>query len=274
MARTQKKTAKKAPSKRPVVRTRARPKERRNFSYFFLCLFVVAVLVGGAAYGGYHFNRYVRESERFLVKHVRVEGANVLREEGVLAVAAVTSADNVWLLDVPRIEERIAAIPYVRRCRVLRIYPDTVVIRLTERVAYAVLHTNNHCYEVDEEGVVLREVNALAPTSLPMITNVPELGVISSGQHLDSEALKRAIAVWRMFSATPMAESVTLSELSAADKNEIVMFLDEVPCKILWGRYDFGKQAGKLNVLWDTLQGEIPYRSYIDLRFDGDIVCR
>ena len=61
------------------------PRRRRALVYFLELAICFAVLgVFGAA-----FSSYVYESDRFLVKHVRFHGPNVLSEQEVLKVADV-----------------------------------------------------------------------------------------------------------------------------------------------------------------------------------------
>ena len=252
------------------TRRTSRPRRRRGPIYL-----LVAVVFFGALGGmGYAFNNYVNESPRFQVKSVRVEGANALREAAVLEVAGITSADNLLLFNADRIRERIEILPYVRECSVQRAYPDTVIIRLTERVPVATLMVNNHSYELDEEGVILRELAPLAPHVGPLVTNVPRLGVLEPGMQVKHPALCNALAVWMAFAMTSMGRELTVSEIAAPAADYISMYLDEVPFEIRWGRSDYKQQAQLLDILWDEKQGRLECTEYVDLRFDNDIICK
>lgn len=222
---------------------------------------------------GYAISRYVMTSPRFQVRNIRVEGANVLREERIMEAAGITSADNVLLSDTEAIRERVAALPYVKRAEVQRVYPDTVVIRIEERVAAAILLVNNRAYEVDAEGVVLRAVNPVSAPAMPLITNVPNLPVLEPGTQIIEPAFYNALEVWRAFCSVPLSQELTLSELSAEAANTIRMICDEIPYEIRWGRTDFYLQAQRLEALWRQRGGVLPCAAYLDLRFDNDVVC-
>jgi len=132
----------------------------------------------------------------------------------------------------------------------------------------------NRLFEVDDECNVLRE---LLPDGLhvgPFITNVGDLGYVEPGQKLEPPALAHALAVWRAFSTTAMAQEVTVSEISAGHEGRISMYCDELPCEIRWGRDNFEKQAAKLDVFWQSQDKHIRCKDYVDLRFGDDVACK
>lgn len=71
-----------------------------------------------------------------------------------------------------------------------------------------------------------------------------------------------------------MAAQVNVSEISAARANEILMYCEELPFEIRWGRGDPVAQAERLDFLWNAKGGHLECAEYLDLRFDNDLVCR
>jgi cell division septal protein FtsQ len=254
-------------------KTKRGGKKKKRFQVFRLVLkgLFLFLLFTGIAWPFYH---YVIESPRFRVQSIQVEGANVLHEEAILAVAGITRDDNLLFFDPEAIAEKIEAMPYVRHCDVRRVWPDLVTIRIEERAAMALLLVNNHLFEVDGEGIVLRELDRDAPWSGPLITNVPDLGFVAAGRRIEAEELHQALGLWQAFRRAPAAEDLTLSEISAAESDCLKLFFDEIPCETRWGRGDYRKQARRFSMLWEALGHEIPCEEYLDLRFDRDLVCR
>lgn len=248
----------------------ARRRRRRFVVYFSAVLLFFAVL-GGMAVA---FTQYISESPRFLVKKIRVEGANVLREQTILAAAGITQDDNLLMSDIEAIRGRVEAIPYVRSCFAQRVYPDTVVIKVEEREAAAALLVNNHTFEIDDDGVVLRELDRQSSHVGPLITNVPGLSAIEPGQHLTQPSLHGALALWEAFSLVPLSKELTVSEISAPEETLISVFFEELPFVTRWGRSDFLHQAQNLNILWQEKSGKLTCKEYLDLRFDDDLVCK
>ncbi len=236
-----------------------------------LGLLLFTLLVGGMVRA---FSVYVSESPHFHVKHVRVEGANLLKEEAILEAAGIREGDNLLLSDSDRLRALVEKMPYVRRCEVQRVYPDMMIIRVEERCPVATLLVNSRAFEVDGEGMALRELELRDPPVGPLITNIPGVEVVELGSKIDNPSLAAALAVWEAFQTAPVADELNLSEISAPTPNEIATYFDEAPFEVRWGRSDFKREARHLDVIWHEKGGKLPCTEYLDLRFDDDVICK
>ena len=222
----------------------------------------------------YPISQYVKNSPRYFVRTVSVEGTTLVTPQDVVNAAGITSGDNLLSVDTAAVVERVMKIPYVHDCKVRREYPDRVVITISERHPGAMILVDDRAYEIDEECVVLGPLNPLEPYEGPTITNLPGVDKPKDGEHIDSPALLAAMNVWRAFSSVPVSQRVKLSEISAPSPDRISMILDGVPFEIVWGRSDFLKQAQRLDTLFEKMGGRLPCRQSLSLQFDEDLVCR
>ncbi|MBN2308785.1 MAG: FtsQ-type POTRA domain-containing protein [Candidatus Hydrogenedentes bacterium] len=232
-----------------------------------------AVLALLGAFGA-GFAWYILQSPFLLVETIYVKDAHALAETEIVEVSGISNEDNILLLDTDAIGERICAMPYVRACTVARMWPDCVLITVTERVAVATLVNRNIYYEIDADAVVLRQLEPDAPHPGPLITQVAGLGSIEPGQELEQPALRRAIEVWHAFSGISMARDVTVSEIAALEPNDIRMYCDELSYELRWGLGNFARQARRLDILWKEKGGELGCTEYLELRFDQDLACK
>jgi hypothetical protein len=232
----------------------------------------VALTVIGVA--GYALYAHIRDNEYFLIKTIRIVGTEMVDEQEIALASGVNSKDNILLLNVRDVAQRVTALPMVHTCTVVRIFPDTVVIEIRERVPVATLRAADGLFEVDANGVAIRQVGHFEESSEPFITNVPNLGRFAEGMAVVSPAFYEAIAVWDAFRDTAMAEEVTVSELAAYASNSVWMTCDELPYTIRWGRSDYQRQARLLDHLWAQERGDIGCAEYLELRFDTDLACR
>jgi len=253
-------------------------KRRRGWTRFSLRQLIVPLeagfcicAVGLFVYAFYH---YAIDSPSYRVRHIVVYGASAVTPAEVREASAVSTADNLLLLDRDAVGEKVAKMPYVRSADVQRELPNTLIITLEERIPVATLMAGRHTYLLDEEGYVLEEIDATVPPLGPLITNVPELGVVAVGDQLQQPALAEALKLWEAYAAAPIASEVTLSEISAAGPMELKMYWDETPYEVRWGRSDYATQAERLSILWMKKEGQLPCQEYLDLRFDEDLVCR
>lgn len=253
-------------TRRPGSR-RQRVRQAVVFLEVASCLCVVGFFI----YAFYHFTI---DSPRYRVQHIVVYGASAVTPADVRQAAGVTTADNLLFLNRIAVGRRVAQLPYVLSAEVQRELPNTLIINLKEREAVATLVAGRRSYLLDRQGVILEEMEPGATPVGPLITNVPDLGVLTVGEQLNPPALREALALWEAYAKAPIAREVSLSEISAEGPMNLTMFWDEAPYEVRWGRSDYEVQAERLSILWREKAGQLPCQEYLDLRFDQDLVCR
>lgn len=222
----------------------------------------------------YAFYHFAINSPRYRVKEIVVFGNSAVTSKEVVEATQITTADSLLFLDKAAVTKRVASIPYVASAEVQRELPSTLIIHLTERQAAATLLAGRRSFLIDRDGVVLKESAPGDPVVGPLITNVPNLGVISTGMRLEEPSVTEALKLWEAYSEAPIASEVSLSEISAEGPMSLTMIWDDQPYEVRWGRSDYKKQAERLSILWREKGGQLPCTEYLDLRFDQDLVCR
>jgi hypothetical protein len=251
-------------------RGRKAPQNRKRI---LTALEVIVILAIFGAFG-YYFYQYTAGSDQFRVGKIQIEGLRVLNEDEVLEQSGLLEGGNVLYLDAEAICRAVEELPYVRECSLRQVFPDTVILEITERVGILTLQLNSRSYLIDEDGVALREFGAREVPLTPFITNVGGLEFVEIGDELEQAGLIATLEVWYEFSRLPMAAGVTVSEIAAFSETELVMYCDELVYEIRWVHEDVEGQALRLNVLWDGEGGALICDEYLDLRFGDDLVCK
>ncbi|HEX71686.1 MAG TPA: FtsQ-type POTRA domain-containing protein, partial [Candidatus Hydrogenedentes bacterium] len=99
------------------VRRGALRQRRRRMFLVGLRLIALFALIAGL---GHAFTQYMKESPRFTVKRIEVEGVHALDLESIRQAAGIKESDNLWQASVEDIRRRIEAIPYVKHAAVRR----------------------------------------------------------------------------------------------------------------------------------------------------------
>ncbi|WP_433386633.1 cell division protein FtsQ/DivIB [Micromonospora sp. KLBMP9576] len=102
------------------------------------------------------------------VREVRVEGAELVTAVQVRDAAAVRDGAPLARVDLAATGRRVGALPAVQRAVVTRDWPDTLVVRVTERTGVAAVPRGEQFAVIDREGVVFRSVPRL-PDGLPVV---------------------------------------------------------------------------------------------------------
>ena len=131
---------------------------RSLFGYVPLALKVIlAILSVITLIVGY---RVAASASLFQVRAIDVAGTSRTSAEEIEGLTRrAVARTGVWRADLSAISSELGRLPGVRRAIVSRVLPDTLRVRITERVPVAVVRTSaGHFVWVDEEGVRLGEM--------------------------------------------------------------------------------------------------------------------
>lgn len=126
--------------------------------------FFSGVVTLGLWQGG-HLDTFIRENgqphhalARALglgLERVTISGISQMRETEVLTAAGLNSKLSLAFLDVSDLRERLEHVPLVESATVRKLYPNELVITLTERQPYAVWQNNGELFIIAADGTVI-----------------------------------------------------------------------------------------------------------------------
>lgn len=202
--------------------------------------------------------RYVYTTPYFKVKEVRVKGAGRLSEPTILGWAGVPLEKCIFAVNLRRISRRIESRPRVRKAKISRSFPLTIVIEVEERQPFVYLLCDKVLWEVDEEGTVLGEVDVLR--DLAVIT-----GISSPSQKERINSGVRIIKTCRKI-------GISFSEVNVKDEAQMVAYL-RGGIKVYLGTGEHLEYLSYLPFIMADLKTKKKRTNYIDLRFNGQVVA-
>ena len=168
-------------------------------------------------------------------RSVQVVGAEKLTTDKVRRAADIEAGTPLARLDTGKIESRVHALPEVAKVAVVRAWPATVRIKLTERRPAAVAQRSDQFVVIDTLGVPYR-VTKQRPAKLPLI-KVDDADVLAIPDFaIDPKPLrnKTLIASVRVVKALTPALSEKLLHITAPDPHRISLQLDGGR-SVFWG---------------------------------------
>lgn len=106
---------------------------------------------------------------------VQAEGYWQNRSAQLSSRLGIRLGDNLFEIDPGELRKRLSAIPSVENCEVTRILPDTLKLRVVERIPRAVLANPQGRWVVDENCVVIPRAESMsAGRSLPVILGISD----------------------------------------------------------------------------------------------------
>lgn len=133
------------------------------------------------------------------IQRIQVSGAEKLpgaEAESVHEAAALPNGTNFLLASAGRMQDRVRALPWVRSAVVHRRFPHTVTVDLTLREPVAQVVTSGGRWEVDRDGLPIRNLRAGMIGQLPMIV-WQHPTVVKPGTPFGDHALQSALALSR-----------------------------------------------------------------------------
>lgn len=207
---------------------------------------------------------------RQMIRGARVEGNVLLDEKEVLEYAAI-AIDSVSMAHV-RLQDardRVAKHPFVKNVAVTMQTGETVVVKIEERVPVAsILMQDGTVQYVDADGVVLPHRFTSKTLDLPFLSGMADKNGV------DTLVLKQALGIVRALDATDRQLYRNISEVAARDGGFVLRTTDGAIPILFGDAAGADEKVYKLSAYWkkQVFQGDIPDVSYIDLRWNGQVI--
>jgi cell division protein FtsQ len=127
-----------------------------------IALLIAVPMVLGAIFWGLTY------TSLFAARHIRIDGNRVLSDADVRSLAGVSAATNVAHLDEGAVVARLEAAAWVADASVRTDLPNTVILRVQERVPVAVVVGMGDRAVLASDGTVL-PVDGAAIAGLPVV---------------------------------------------------------------------------------------------------------
>jgi cell division protein FtsQ len=105
----------------------------------------------------------------FELHTVHLQGASPATQKYILKAAGLHRDQPLLGLDLAAVRARVEKVGWVKRARVIRLLPDTVVIAVDERKLIAVWQHRGRVNVVDSDGVVVAEADPAGFPTLPLV---------------------------------------------------------------------------------------------------------
>lgn len=238
-------------------------------------LTLTAILAVGVGFGGWVGGRqlwnWIRHDTGLLaVQRIDVIGQRRLTRDELLRVSGLGVGQDILDLDARAAEQRLIALPLVRRATVRRNWHRTVDIAVEERAPVAVVLLDQ-LWEVDVDGVVLPP-GADGVTDLPIIRGVAADTALP-GMQLTADGLPGALRLARALADSAVRLDDLVSDIWANDPDSLVMLLNHKAVPVKVGRGDIPpRRLMAFRAALDDLARRKIEAQYWDLRFTGQVV--
>lgn len=218
-------------------RSAAVPLERRlpRFLGTGLTLAFFAAVIGYGLWQGGHIDGFIRENGEphhalaravgLGLDQVTISGLSEMSEKEVLAAAGIDSKLSLAFLNVNELRERLERVPMIKSAAVRKLYPNELVISLTEREAHAIWQNNGELFVIAADGTVIDLMQDERYLDLPFVVgeganarNKDYLALLEAAGPLKSRIRAGTLVAGRRWTLKmDNGMDVRLPEIGAAD---------------------------------------------------------
>lgn len=189
-----------------VLQSSTRERQRRNQIIRFIVYggsgVIVFLLLGIVVNRGMDaaMNRVLFNNPRYALQQIVIEPRELFSPHQIREAAGVDFGDNLWRLDLPKITHDIETLPYVANAHIERHFPNTVIIRIRERVPIVKLLGVNAEAGTRELFYLDHDLKVLKPRQNETLPPLPEItgmnaAELEPGQTDDDPRLQNALAI-------------------------------------------------------------------------------
>ena len=222
-------------------------------------LFVVPMCLLSVLTGLYLFSR---TEPVFLLKNIRIKGAEQLPESEILAKIYPFLKDSIFGTDMGKVRAAITSHPFVRDVRVKRVFPFSILIDVRERVPSALwVGPGGDIQTLDEDGAPYRGLSK---------GSARDLLVISAKETSEAKSIFREATDWDRRGIIKKAD---LSEI-AYNEGNITLFSLNDGVEIILGREERQERLKRaIAVLEDAKKRGVLIKC-IDARFENGAIIK
>ena len=219
----------------------------------------VAAVLAGAGW----IWRHTQSDARFALKTIEVTGAVHTPRAAVDAVTRAYVGGNLFRLNISSVQSDLGKLGWVSRIEAEKKLPDTLRIRVVERMPVALLQAGDKLRYVDESGAAFAELTPSAGDGdLPIIANAA------------GAELQRCVVFLRALRARDADVYARLSEIRPVAPDAFALFDRQLGTVIYANANDLSPKWRDLYAIARSEQFDRGAIEYADLRFADRIVIK
>lgn len=242
---------------RNAYRRRPTPnRERRQFwgklLLFKLSLLGLAAICLGLVLLYYHF----LTSPYFCIKDnkdIELTGNRRLNAALILQMAGLGPGTNLLALRPGRVEQTLAAHPWIAKAEVTRVWPNRLKLSIQEREPVALVQLGE-LYYIDRNGSLFKPLTPGDPPDFPVITGF-EKEQFAEGQGLPPVVFEKVLALLDLLKqAPPPLQLSNISEVHVDQERGFTLYANGINSAIHLGLEDFPEKLKKFASVWPFLK--------------------
>jgi len=214
------------------------------------------ILVGIITGLSFSIIQYTINLPYFYVRNIKIRGLRKLPSSKILK--DIPPSTSIFKLNLREISEKIQSERMVRKVRIMRKLPSTLILEIEERSPYVCVKKEKGFWQVDKEGVVIDKVKDL--NGFTLIEGIDPFK--------DKELLLKAIKVLELSRSV----NLKVEKLTVEGRNRGITLGLKDGIRVILGEFPNYRYLSYLPYIFKDARERKEKISSVDLRFAGQIV--
>jgi len=243
-----------------------------DFGKTLLEWFTKLLLAGAVVYGAFLGYQHVTTSPQFAVSQVALTGNQTLPEKELQIWLGPVTGENIFLLDLENLSTRLARHPWIQSVSVRKVFPQNIVVDVTERKPYARIQLDR-VYVMDNFGVLL-SLATKSYSHLPLIIHPWSGEKTGPGQNASLEGVIESLQTMHYLNKMSFFAGNPIQTADVDDFSRVTFTTRDGRLKIFMGLETIEQDFQDFLIVRDTLEKEKKNIEHIDLSFKDKVVVK
>jgi cell division protein FtsQ len=220
------------------------------------------------------FRSYLLRSPKFAIGIKEIQGLRHLSESQVLLkLKEIEEQDrSLFALDLDRLRKSVELLTWVKAATVRRVWPDRLMIQVTERVPIAFVRIDDSTQLVDEDGVLLESKGEGLPNfDFPVLMGL-ESGFETELLARNRKRIELYRRLMRELDVNGAGLSRDLSEVHLQDAGSASIVLNDDTVLVHIGADHFQERFRRYLAMSREIKQKYRLLESVDLRFENQVV--
>jgi len=235
--------------------------------YFFgvLLYSLIFATLGYSAYLLYE--KYVNDP-RYMIKKYEVAGNKTIKNDEILELLKEKTNDNIYVTFLDSYYEILSNHPNVKTVKIMKKFPDTLRIKITEYETAAVIQQETGAkYPISFDGKILSEKKLENSENLPKFIEIPKIIKYNTGKFVEYKNMLIALKYLEKISKSKKKDIINIETVDFSSNN--IVFVTTENTTIHFANKFDDELIDKLFLILNELSVKNKYAKKIDMRFNN-----
>ena len=133
-------------------------KGKKKIGRKILFLLVLGAIIFGSIKGCQYTIRSIKGIELIKIKEIKVKGPSTFVPQEIINLSGINKGDSILGISINEAKAKISKHKWVKKVRIRRSLPSTIIIELSPKKVGALALRNNSIYYIDEDGKIIDQL--------------------------------------------------------------------------------------------------------------------